>query len=121
MFTAEEGITLDNLGDGAMKELFQVELDRVLKDILDLNTEAKAVREVNIKVVFKPDEERDLGATGIKVTSKLAGSRIFATRVSFGRNAQGQAEAKEVFSGQQSWIDGNGEEKVIPMEGRVKE
>ena len=48
MYTAEEKINLSNLGNGAAKELFERELDRVLKDILDPNTEATAQREIYV-------------------------------------------------------------------------
>ena len=115
MYTAEEKISLSNLGDGAANELFERELDRVLKDILDPNTEASAQREINLKLIFKQDDERDLGATGIKVSSKLAGSRVFVTRVAFGRDKAGHVEAREIFSGQQTLFGDNGEEKVIPI------
>ena len=115
MYTAEEKISLNNLGNGAANELFERELDRVLKDILDPNTEATAQREINLKLIFKPDDERDLGATGIKVASKLAGSRVFVTKVAFGRDKVGHVEAREIFSGQQTLFGDNGEEKVIPI------
>ena len=120
MYTAEEKINLSNLGDGAANELFERELDRVLKDILDPNTEATAQREINLKLLFKPDDERDLGATGIKVSSKLAGSRVFVTKVAFGRDKSGHVEAREIFSGQQTLFDDDGKEKVTPIIGKEK-
>lgn len=115
MYTSEESLNLNNLGNGAAAELFEKELDRVLKDILDPNTEATAQREISLKVAFKPDDDRDLGATGIKVTSKLAGSRVFVTKVAFGRDKSGKVEAREVFSGQQTLFGEEGEKKVVPI------
>jgi len=117
MYTSDDKLSLQNLGNGAATELFEKELDRVLKDIMDPNTEATAAREINLKVVFKPDEERDLGATGIKVTSKLAGSKVFVTKVAFGRASDGKMEAREVFSGQKTLFDDDGQEKVTPITG----
>ena len=35
MFTKEEALTLANLGDGAAVELFDTELSKVLKNIMD--------------------------------------------------------------------------------------
>lgn len=115
MYTSEESLNLNNIGEGAANELFDIELLRVLKDILDPNTDATAQREITLKVAFKPDEDRDLGATGIKITSKLAGSKVFVTKVAFGRDESGKVEAREVFSGQQTLFDDDGKEKVIPI------
>ena len=115
MYTAEEKISLSNIGNGAANEQFERELDRVVKDILDPNTEAKATREINVKLIFKPDEDRDIGLTGMKVTSKLAGSKECLTKVAFGRDRTGRVEAREIFSGQQTLFNDNGKEKVIPI------
>ena len=49
MHTNEEKLTLSNLGNGAAVELFGIELRRVLKDVMDPNTDPKAVREITLK------------------------------------------------------------------------
>ena len=54
MFTADDTLTLSNFGEGAVNEIFDRELQRVLKDIMDPNTEATAQREVNLKIIIKP-------------------------------------------------------------------
>lgn len=115
MYTADEPLSLINIGNGAAVQLVEKELERVIKDILDLNTEAKATREVNLKIIFKPDENREIITTGIKATSKLAGSRIFGTSVTCGQSGN-RVEARELFSGQRP-LFGEEEEngKVIPM------
>ena len=68
-------IDLENLGGGAAKELFQRELERVIKNIEDINTPAKEAREINLKVIFKPNDQRDAGIVELKCTSKLSGTR----------------------------------------------
>lgn len=87
-------VTLDNLGKGAAAELFNVELQKVLDNILDENTKATAVREVILKVTIKPDEERDTGDVKIQATSKLAPIAPFDTNFLIGKQ-KGKAVATE--------------------------
>jgi len=87
-------VTLENLADGAAAELFQSELDKVLRNIQDPNTDATAVRKVTLEVTFSPDEEREMGDVRVKATSRLAGLKGAETRVFFGRHA-GQLVATE--------------------------
>ena len=104
MFTKDETVTLANLGGGAALELFNAELEKVLENITDPNTDPKAVRSITLKVTIKPDETRDLGDVGIQATSNLAGSRAYVTRLIFGRNQKGGAEARE-FETQRTMFD----------------
>ena len=87
-------VTLETLADGAAAELFQSELDKVLRNIQDPNTDATAVRKVTLEVTFAPDEEREMGNVKVKATSRLAGLKGAETRVFFGRH-QGQLVATE--------------------------
>lgn len=113
MHTKEETLTLENLGDGAAVELFEAELEKVSKNIMDPNTEAKAARSITLKVSFKPDENRDLATVGVSVQANLAGSKSFLTKVVFGKDVHGRVEAREFETGQPSMFDGKG--KVIPI------
>lgn len=90
----EEYVGIENLGRGAAVELFNDELTRVLSNILDPNTDAKAVRSLTLTVKFKPSEERDLAPTIIEVKSKLASPKGVGTVVFIGKKA-GQAVATE--------------------------
>lgn len=49
-------MTLANLGGGAAVERFQEELQKVITNILDPNTEAQAKRSVVLKVTIKPEK-----------------------------------------------------------------
>lgn len=100
MFTKDESLNLLNLGDGAIPELFETELKKVLKNISNPNADTKMVRKIVIEVAIKPDEKKDLGLIGVKVSSKLAGPKIFTTKVFFGRDKTGNMEAKELGSSQ---------------------
>lgn len=68
-------LNITNLNDGAMNELFQAHIDKIMKNIDDPNTEATDVREISFKISFKPDEKRETTEVRIKSASKLAGIR----------------------------------------------
>lgn len=81
-------ITLANLGGGAAVEKFEDELQRVVENILDPNTEPEAKREVILKVAIKPDKDREFGAISIVASCKLAPASAYNTRAYFGQDAE---------------------------------
>jgi len=81
-----EPVTLTTIASGAALELFDQELDKVLQNVLDPNTEAKSTREIVIKVKLTPDDNRDVGHVQVTATSKLApfrsaGGTVFVAKV----------------------------------------
>lgn len=79
------GVTLDTIGSGALVELFDAELARVLENITDPNTEAKTRRTITVKVSFAPNENRDLADVNLTCSSKLAGIKTVGTRLYVGK------------------------------------
>lgn len=69
-----QDVTLINIAQGAAQELFEREKKRVLENIADPYTEAKAPRSISLKVNFKPNAERDYAIVEVTVSSKLAAS-----------------------------------------------
>ena len=67
-----EKATLLNLAEGAAKEKFDFELQRVIENIQDLNTDPSQKREVILKVVFVADKERKKVSVEVSAKSKLA-------------------------------------------------
>lgn len=84
----EQVVTLDNIGNGAAKELFQRALDEVLANIADPNTEAEKKREIKLSVAILPVESRDgareHGAFEIRVETKLVGPKPAGGTMYFG-------------------------------------
>lgn len=75
-----------NLVGGAVAEHVDAKIKEVLENIEDINTPWKPKREITIKVVFAPNEDRDRCQIGVAVTTKLPGfkpleSGCFITRV----------------------------------------
>ena len=71
----EEVLSFVNIGGGAAVEAFDLAFQKVLKDIMDLSTQADKVREITLKVKFKTDKYRGLVGFGIQCTPKLAPTR----------------------------------------------
>jgi len=78
LVTSEKKITLENIGHGgAAAELFQVELDKVLKDILDLNTNPTP-RKITLEVILTPNpKHREMFGIAIGCKSVLGGQGKF--------------------------------------------
>jgi hypothetical protein len=91
----EEKVTLENLGAGAAKQLFEVELQRALDDILDPNTDPKAVRKVQLTLAMKPGSDRSVSKVGIQATSTMGKPLPFMTEFFLGKGVNGKAVAYE--------------------------
>ncbi|MDR3173792.1 MAG: hypothetical protein LBU19_06050 [Treponema sp.] len=63
---------LSSIGRGVITELFDEEFRKVLTNIADENTEAKAERSVTIKIAIKPDKTRRTGEVKVQAYSTLA-------------------------------------------------
>lgn len=57
---SDERMSVATMSGGAVVEQFDEAIQRVLENIVDPNTVAKAKRTVTLKVVLHPDEEREL-------------------------------------------------------------
>lgn len=65
-------VNLQNIGNGVVGELFDREMQAVLKNIEDINTPAVEARKISIEIAIKPTEDRDMGMVTVKCQSKLA-------------------------------------------------
>jgi hypothetical protein len=72
-------VTLSTLAEGAVLELFQAELNKVLDNIADVNTDPEAKREISIKVRIAPNEKREMADVVVDVTSKLGSFKPVST------------------------------------------
>lgn len=68
----EKKLQLSNISGGAVEELFDEELEKVLFNINDINTEAESSREILIKIKVIPSKDRLTASTSVQVYSKLA-------------------------------------------------
>jgi hypothetical protein len=82
--TEPKELGLMSMNGGAVEDLFNEELGKVLRNIGDLNTDPEAVREICVRIKIAPSKDRMTAATLIQATSRLApnvpvaGSAFFA-------------------------------------------
>lgn len=72
----DETMNLGNLCGGRILEVVDHEISRVLKNIVDPSTPAEAKRSITIKLLFEPDENREMGQVKFSCEAKLAGVRM---------------------------------------------
>lgn len=101
-------MNIANIAGGALVEQVDTEIQRVLENIIDPNTEATKKRKITITLVFEPIADRD--ATNISFTTKstLVPAIPVETRVAFERDGNGNVIAEELVRGSikgQSKID----------------
>ena len=91
---------LSKIADGGAQEKFTAELEKVADNILDLNTEAKTKRKVNLELTFIPNDKRDAVSVEVNIKSKLAPQVGVSTTMLVGRNADtGMMAVAELKSG----------------------
>ena len=109
-----EKLSLENIGGGVAKELFEREVDKVLENIADINTSAKEARSVNLKVTFRPNDARDAGMIEVKCTSSVAGTFASTTPIMIVRDN----EKNTVYQNVVKQSEMNFSEKVVNMEDK---
>lgn len=115
-----ENIALTEIVGGAIQEKFQKSFERVLENMLDINTSFKAKRSITIKLTFEQNELRDDIKAHIDVSEKLAPEAAIETSFSFGKNIKtGEIEVEEYgkqIKGQMSLADMQPNLKVVDTE-----
>jgi hypothetical protein len=88
-------IELSCFQHGVVIDLFDEELKKVLANIEDENTEAKAERSVTIKIAIKPDKTRRTGEVKVQAYSTLAKVKPAESLVFFDMDDDGRLAAFE--------------------------
>lgn len=101
------------MANGAFLERVDYEMERVVNNILDPNTDATKARKITVTIEFKPDSER--GKINVSVTAKstLAPTNPVGTSLAFTSDANGEAVLAEMtpqIPGQM-YLDGSTQEE----------
>lgn len=104
-------LNLAGLGGGVAEEKFQEELDRVVKNIVDPNTDWKAKRKVVIELTFRANRDRDIVEVDIASIAKLAPRIAYTTRANIGVSGAGESVALEQMN--QTTIDEHIKKKAV--------
>lgn len=89
-------LSLSTVCGGCAEERFNFELQKILENILDPNTDATAERSVTLTVKVKPDEDRQMMRSTLTVSSKPAPLSPQSSFAMVGKDVRGKAEAHEV-------------------------
>lgn len=102
-------ISLSDFCGGALQEKLNVAMKEVIDNMLDPNTPWKKAREVNVKISFNQNEDRDDVSVSVHVTTKTAPVTAIETRMGIGMDIRtGKVYAKEYgkqVKGQMSLAD----------------
>lgn len=104
-------INLNDLANGAVGERFNMEWSKVLQNIKDPNTSAKAKRKVTLTLTLEPDEEREIAIVGIETKATIAPPKGIATKIIMDMDRSGQVVGAELKSGSknQMMVDDEGD------------
>lgn len=91
-------VDLENFADGAVAERFNIELKKVLENLVDPNTDAKKKRKVQLTVTVKGNEKRELAEIEISAKTTLAPANAIETTIIIDRDKNG-ITGKELKSG----------------------
>lgn len=83
-------LSLINLNNGVCVEIFDRDLQVIMENIKDVNTDAETTRQISLTVTFKPNPDRS-GATAI-VESKVKVAGVRANRGSIFILADGKGK-----------------------------
>ena len=102
---------LNNFADGGLMEKFSIEMQRVLENVADPNTDPKKVRKVTLTVSIKPNANRTLSDVTVEARSTIAPAKPISTELIIGIDSDGKVVGNELKSGMQgqSYIDDEGE------------
>ena len=105
---------LDELLDGGVTERFNMEMERVMNNVFDPNTDPKANRQIQIIINIKPNERRDAGEFRVDVKSRIAPMVPITQTVFLRQDDYGNVVATEITQEVPGQIDMNGNEQAMP-------
>ena len=92
-------ISLSDFANGAVEERFGQELQRVLENIADPNTDPGKARKLQVTLTIKGDENRDIASVEIQAKSTLVPARNVKTAIILDQDSKGHVVAAELKSG----------------------
>lgn len=105
-------VTLSNLAEGALEELFQDSFQKVLDNIEDPNTDEKAKREIIMRVTVTPDGDRRHAKVSVGCTTKVCGVQAVKARLLIGKHL-GRMVAREAERQEEMFPTPQGKPEVV--------
>ena len=86
-------VSLETIQNGAVVDMFNEELQKVMKNIADENTKPDAVRSITITVKIRPDKTRRSAATQVDCKITLSPVKPSDGFISLNQTKDGSLEA----------------------------
>lgn len=115
-------VNILELAKGAIQEQINLEAGKVMANIIDPNTDAKAPRTLTITLKFKPDENREIVSCSAQAKSSLAPVKPILTNIIVEADKNGNPRAAELTRTDPNQIhifDEDQETKVVKMQRSV--
>lgn len=84
-----------DMASGAIKERVDIEMPKIIGNILDVNIDPKKARKLTLTLTFTPDSERSLVVTTCEVKTQLAPTNPVVTSLYVGE-FNGEVQAVEM-------------------------
>lgn len=104
---------------GGIEEVVNREVDRVISNVLDLNTKATAKRKIVLTLTFEPDETRGRLDLDVQAKSTLAPIVPIKTALCITKGRDGSLLMAEMMPQVPGQIDMDGDEAPEPAMARV--
>ena len=111
-------IELQTIQNGAVLDLFDNELSKVIANIEDENTVANQERSITIKIAIKPDKTRRTGEVKVQAFATLAKVKPAESLLFFDRDKAGEFSAYEDDPGPE--LPGINEQEAAHIKAFVK-
>lgn len=92
-------IDLNTFANGALSERANEELQKILENIADPNTDAKIKRKLTITITLKADNKRDVILTNVIAKSTLAPAEPIEAKILMDLDNDGKVTGAELKSG----------------------
>jgi hypothetical protein len=92
-------VDLNAFADGAVAERFNLELQKVLENFADLNTDPTAKRKINLVITLAGDEARDVILANVQAKTSLAPAKKLEAKIIMDLDDEGKVTGKELKSG----------------------
>lgn len=114
MTTNEQRSSLLQMAKGAIQERVDYEVTRVVDNLLDMNTEAKAKRKVTLNIVMTTDDDRRVVKVEASAKSTLAPVTPIGTSLVITADGNGEMMLAEIIPQVPGQLSMTGEEQEAP-------
>lgn len=109
----KSNLKLNTLAGGALQEHFERELETVLENLHDINTDPKKKRKITLTLDLTTNDARDLIGVDVAAKSTLVPVDATPFNLMTGKDERGTIGVSELKSGAkgQTFVDDDGEQK----------